>query len=142
MAESGGANSGRSPCCSVAGEEHKALQMLVVEEIVERPQSSLFAIRIRAEIRSVRIDDAVVQTDFLIDGCPKMIAESALVDVASTGRKLRVDCVHYLEKKWEFSKYGETPIRPGKLPESDGLSCTDQLTHSKLGSLLNSSLLA
>lgn len=70
--------------------------MPVIEEIVERPQRSLFAIWIRAEIRSVRIDDAVVQADFLIDGSPKMIAEPALVNVASAGRKLRVDCVHHL----------------------------------------------
>lgn len=55
---------------STASEENDPLQLLVVKEIVERPEASRLSVRIRIQIRIVAVDVTLVQVHLIIDGRP------------------------------------------------------------------------
>lgn len=76
-----------------AREEHDTLALLVVEEVVERPQAARLAVRIRIEIRIVAVDVTVVQLDLFVDRGPKGLAQD-LVLIAGDRRQIGVHRVH------------------------------------------------
>lgn len=53
------------------GEEDDAFQLLVVEEVVERPQAARLPERIRVQVRIVAVDVAVVERDLVLDRGPQ-----------------------------------------------------------------------
>lgn len=58
-----------------AGEEDDALQFLVVEEIVERPQTARLSEWIRVQIWIVAVDIAVVEGNLILDRGPECRAD-------------------------------------------------------------------
>lgn len=78
-----------------AREEDDALALLVVEEIVERPQAARLAERIRVQVRIVAVDVAVVQVDLLVQRRPQGAAQR-LVLVARNHRQIRVHRRHHV----------------------------------------------
>lgn len=67
-----------------AREKHNALQLLVVEEVVEAPQAPVFAERIRAQVRVVGVDGATFQRNFVVH-CGPQSGSEGLVQVANGG---------------------------------------------------------
>jgi hypothetical protein len=53
---------------SSACEKHNPLQLLIVKEVIERPQTSWLSIGIRAQIRIVTVNVTIRQTDFIFNG--------------------------------------------------------------------------
>lgn len=56
-------------------EEHNPLQLLVVEEVIETPQGSGLAERVRVQVRIVAVDVAIVELDFIVNRRPQRILE-------------------------------------------------------------------
>ena len=52
---------GQGPAC----EQYNPLELLVEEEVVEAPERTVLAERVRAQIRIVRVNGAVYQVDLL-----------------------------------------------------------------------------
>lgn len=53
------------------GEENDALQFLVVEEIVEGPQTARLTEWIRVQIRIVAVDVAIIERNLILDRGPE-----------------------------------------------------------------------
>lgn len=68
-----------------AGKEDDALQLLVVEEIVERPQTAGLPEWVRVQIRIVAVDVAVVEGNLVLDRGPEGRA-NLVVLLAGYGR--------------------------------------------------------
>lgn len=62
-----------------AVEENDALQLLVVEEVVERPEAARLAERVRVQVRIVAVDVAVLQRDLVLDRRPEGVADLAVL---------------------------------------------------------------
>lgn len=75
-----------------AGEENDALQFLVVEEIVERPQTARLSEWIRVQIRIVAVDVAVVEGNLILDRGPEGRAD-LMVLLAGYRRQIALDRV-------------------------------------------------
>ena len=85
-------------------EKDDPLQFLVVKEVVEAPQTSGLAERIRIKIGIVAVNVAVIQLNFVVNSCPQWPLQ-ALVLLASNSRQIRVDSVHYQLNGWLFAEF-------------------------------------
>ena len=64
---------------SATCKENHSLHLSIVEEIIERPQTTVFNKWIWRLIRSVRIDVAILQPNFFIQGAPKFMTNFTVV---------------------------------------------------------------
>ena len=94
-----------------AGEQDNAFQSPVVEEEVEGPEGSVFAERVRLEIRIVRVDVALGERDFLIDGGPQLVVHSRVL-ISRSHREQRVHRVHDVLKSRIGSWLNEFELDP------------------------------
>lgn len=75
-----------------AGEEDDALQLLVVEEVVERPQAARFPKWVRVQIRIVAVDVTVVEGNLILDRGPEGGADLVIL-LAGHCREVALDRV-------------------------------------------------
>ena len=102
---------GREGTESSAREENDSFQSPVVEEEVEGPEGSVFAERVRLEIRIVRVDVALGERDFLIDGGPQLVVHSRVL-ISRSHREQRVHRVHDVLKSRIGSWLNEFELDP------------------------------
>jgi len=76
----------------VALEEDDSFQLFVVEQIVERPEATFLAERIRLHVRVVTVDLTFLQTDLVVDRFPQSRTQLNEV-VAKRCREVCVDVV-------------------------------------------------
>jgi hypothetical protein len=70
------------PAC----EKDDTLQPLVVEEIVERPQTARLTIRIRIQVRIVTVNVTIGQADLVLDRCPQRLTQFLVLLVGAAGQ--------------------------------------------------------
>ena len=58
-------------------EKHNSLKLLVIEEVVKRPERALFSKRVRREIWIVTVDITVSESNFLVNSRPEILLEAA-----------------------------------------------------------------
>lgn len=75
-----------------ASEEDDTLQLLVVEEVVERPQAARFPKWVRVQIRIVAVDVTVVEGNLILDRGPEGGADLVIL-LAGHCREVALDRV-------------------------------------------------